>query len=517
MEDRKGRTNSYSVNSSNGSESGLTADNSLVHHGTLTVLTGTVFIIGEVAGGGILSLPHAVAEAGWLGLPLIALCCANAGLAGICLAKSWLILEERYPEYRVGLTRKPFSTIGYKAYGTWASVAVSLAMNLTRFGTSAAFLLIVSELLQGVMAGLNAGKAMNVGICSWVPVVGITLTPFMWLGSPADFWPAAYTAMLSTILGSILLLISLVNEAKKKVTETVYLMPTFENFFKAYGNILFAFGGASAFPNFQNDMKEKEKFPKAVIFGFGGLLILYITMPGMGYGVYGQDVHDNIIADLPNTGLTTAIIFCFLIHCYFAFLIIINPVLLELEEMLNIPKHFNAKRCIFRTVLMAALIFAAMSVPSFGVIITLIGGTTVTLMAFLMPPFFYFKLCADRSDSEWPERPRIAGLITRTRLLSLVVSTGLAQKSKVNQVLAQKTVGYESGGETFRSDQKQRTAVESMSDLNASQGQKSMSKNKVGGNKRTAAAGAQQQDVFNDGLQVQQKQRQKLDGIFGII
>lgn len=75
--------------------------------------------------GGILSLAHATAQAGWSGLGIIVYCAILAAIAGIALAKCWLILEERYPEYRHGLTRKPFSTIGYHAFGNWARYAVT--------------------------------------------------------------------------------------------------------------------------------------------------------------------------------------------------------------------------------------------------------------------------------------------------------------------------------------------------------------------------------------------------------
>ena len=85
-------------------------------------------------------------------------------------------------------------------------------------------------------------------------------------------------------------------------------------------------------------MKEKEKFSKAVIFGFIGLLLLYVPVSGGGYLVFGQNVQSDIIANMKSSVLTTVIIVFFLVHCFFAFLIIINPVLLELEEMLKIPK-----------------------------------------------------------------------------------------------------------------------------------------------------------------------------------
>ena len=99
-------------------EKGFDTSNLIKSKG-FSVLTATAFIIGEVAGGGILSLPQATAQAGWAGLVMIVYCATCAGISGMCLAKSWIVLEERYPEYREGLTRKPFSTIGYHAYGKW--------------------------------------------------------------------------------------------------------------------------------------------------------------------------------------------------------------------------------------------------------------------------------------------------------------------------------------------------------------------------------------------------------------
>ena len=134
------------------------------------------------------------------------------------------------------------------------SVSVSLAMNITRFGTSTVFLLIISDLLKSVvasdqlksvMAFLHFEKLIELGVCSWVPIVGTTLTPLMWLGSPADFWPAAYTAMVSTVVGSVLLLINIGIESKDHIKSATYSMPTFKNFFLSFGNILFAFGGLS--------------------------------------------------------------------------------------------------------------------------------------------------------------------------------------------------------------------------------------------------------------------------------
>jgi len=63
---------------------------------------------------------------GWGGIVVLLICCLNAGVSGVYLAKCWLILEERWPQYRTGLTRTPFATIGQKAYGNWMRYQILL-------------------------------------------------------------------------------------------------------------------------------------------------------------------------------------------------------------------------------------------------------------------------------------------------------------------------------------------------------------------------------------------------------
>lgn len=47
-----------------------------------------------------------------------------------------------------------------------------------------------------------------------------------------------------------------------------YPAPTFVNFINAYGTIAFAYGGHSAFPTIQHDMKKPALFPKSVFYAY---------------------------------------------------------------------------------------------------------------------------------------------------------------------------------------------------------------------------------------------------------
>jgi len=55
---------------------------------------------------------------GWAGIVIIIASGLTAGYSGVCLARCWLMLEERWPEYR-GPVRKPFASIGYRSNGVW--------------------------------------------------------------------------------------------------------------------------------------------------------------------------------------------------------------------------------------------------------------------------------------------------------------------------------------------------------------------------------------------------------------
>ena len=112
-----------------------------------------------------------------------------------------------------------------------------------------------------------------------------------------------------------------------------------------------------------------------------------------------------------------------LLHLITAFPIITNPPAQFFEEMLNVPSSedilalslqksklfispdFNWKRCAFRTFSVLCLLFIAESVPSFGSILDLVGASTVTLLTFVFPPFFYMRLAdASIGHATWPER-----------------------------------------------------------------------------------------------------------------
>ena len=56
----------------------------------------------------------------------------------------------------------------------------------------------------------------------------------------------------------------------------------------------------------------------------------------------------------------------------------------------------------FRTFSVLVLLFIAETIPSFGNILGLVGASTVTMLTFVCPPYFYLRLIDSSTDNkEW--------------------------------------------------------------------------------------------------------------------
>jgi len=367
----------------------------------LGIITAAIFLSGEMAGSGVLALPAAfIGTGGILGCLLIILFTLNAGFSGTRLGLCWVMLEERYPEFR-GEVRDPYPAIAEKAMGKLGRVLALVSISLTLYGGGCVFIVLISQLSKSLFA--NAG--LELSLCLWMVIVAGILIPLTWAGTPKDFWPIAVGALITTVIACTMVIIGCVLRGSNLEKEVNYPAPTVHGFFKAFGSIMFAFAGASTFPTIQADMADRSKFNISACIAMGILFIIYFPMAVGGYYSLGDLVKDNVALSMPQGWLKMIVEVMLLLHLITAFPIITNPPAQFFEQILRIPSSFNWKRCAFRSLSVCLLLFIAETVPSFGSILDLVGASTVTLLTFVFPPLFYMKLAdASRSHSSWPER-----------------------------------------------------------------------------------------------------------------
>jgi len=375
----------------------------------LTVTTAVLFITGEMTGSGVLALPAAVSKVGWMGAVFILICGGISSFTGTVLGRCWSLLLQNSKTLDKHCA-DPYPTIGYHAYGKLGKMIVNISVYFTLYGVCTVLLLIASQNIQRLLQEVN----VYISLCYWVMIVGGILAPFCWLKSPKDFWPIALMATITTALACLLIIIQCILDAGKHQTENAFLNSStvanitaekassadFQDFFLTFGMILFCFGGMAAFPTIQADMKNPNKFPKAVCIAMIAILLMYIPVGSVGYAVYGEDVQPNIFQSLSYGPYQTIATILITIHLISAYVIVQNPLSQVLELPLRVPDEFCLKRVAVRTTITVIIIFTAESCPRFGHILALVGGSAVTLNTFVFPSVFYWRFCSKFGD-EW--------------------------------------------------------------------------------------------------------------------
>jgi len=363
-----------------------------------------IFLSGEMAGVGVLALPGAMAHTGPAGLALLVYFTLNAMFVGTRLGLCWIMIEEKYPEYAKEC-RDPYMVIAEKAGETFSPLmgkvfryTVSSCITFTLYGACVLILVLMATFLENIFHELD----VDLDKCFFALIVAGAMMPLCWLGTPADFWFVAVGALVSTVVGCLMIMVKEGMDVNDK--ESCYFEGEWKDwkvnrpapasiadFGKAFSSIMFAFAGASTFPTIQADMKDKGKFPMAAIFAMLVLFMIYMPMSSVGWALLGDRVDASVVDSLCNGSVKVVVEILFLIHLISAFPIILNPPSQMFENILHIPANFGWKRVLFRSFVILILLMIGLSVPFFGVIVDLIGSTTITVLNFIFPPFFYMR------------------------------------------------------------------------------------------------------------------------------
>ncbi|CAL4105400.1 unnamed protein product, partial [Meganyctiphanes norvegica] len=351
------------------------------------------FLVAQMAGAGFLSLPRAVADSGWMGVFMMILFCVLMGYSGTRLGECWTILEERWEEYR-GSSRSPYMDIAFRALGINGRRLAYTCVLVTLFGVSTVTLILLCGFMNSLIPQLS--------LCEWILIVAAVFIPFTWAGTPKDFWQASVVAVISTVICCVIIFVQMLIE---DFPEPEFPNPAMASFSLGFGAILFAFGGAAVFPTLQNDMADRSKFGKGVIVGFAIILSLYLPVAVTGYARIGNDVESNILLSVTQSTAIKVAIGVEIINLFGTYLIPFNVFAQGVEDLLNIENKFGVKRAILRTAIVAVEMLIGLAVPDFGLILNLIGGSTITVCSFLLPPLMYMRL-VDMQDQnpEWPKR-----------------------------------------------------------------------------------------------------------------
>ncbi|RHZ88021.1 hypothetical protein Glove_26g104 [Diversispora epigaea] len=352
-----------------------------------------------VAGSGILGLPYAIKQGGWIGIGLIPLSMLITLYTSIILIKCL---------YYDGKTRlKTFEDIGYHAFGNFGKyVLVGIFNNIILLGVPILFLILAGQSFDALVEQYW-NIQLGVRFCTCISAI-IVAIPFIFTKTIKEVVLLSIFGSFSTFFGVIVIvalsIVDLFNISKSSSPPTHDLI-AFAEFPIALATISFSFGGNSVFPHIEESMNVRKDWNKVTSAAMSTCAFLYLLVAIFGYYVYGNDCLSPIFNNLPKGPFLTMASIFITIHVLLTAPILLTSFSCEAEKGLKITREFHSPlhefilRAGFRTFIIVIITFIATIVPFFGDFMSLLGAVAICLLVFVLPVIFYIRLYGLRAMS----------------------------------------------------------------------------------------------------------------------
>ncbi|KAK9907650.1 hypothetical protein WJX75_007699 [Coccomyxa subellipsoidea] len=403
-----------------------------------TVFQATFNMVNIFMGIGLLSMPFAMKQGGWIGMAALAGATAVFCLSGKLIVRNF----DKMPPN----TSHTYPALGELALGPPGRFLVGFLALTEFFGGSCIMLVVIWRELLGLF---QEDHGLILGLTPfYFSVVACTVAtaPLMFIPSFKKLSWLSMLGCISTVLVTITVLAAV---AMDPFREHLPLQPPADHavarwgIFESMGIFAVSVSGHSSLPVLRNSMKQPRAFDKVINFAFTAMLIIYAIVAGLGYYYFGDAastlITDDLARNSPFTGhsilipgftVDKLVALCILVNAYTTYpclILVIQDMLWSvlpfLETGTRLPRRVVATAV--RLILFAAgtcIAFAAYAI--LGNVMSLVGGFASISCSLLMPSLFFLILF-------WKELSRLQRtgvlvlLTVGTALLVLIVGQNI--------------------------------------------------------------------------------------------
>lgn len=334
-----------------------------------------------LSGIGVLSMPYALSQGGWLSLALffivIVVCCYTGLLIQRCMDAD--PFAETYPD------------IGELAFGYKGRLAIAILMYLELYLVGVSLLILEGDNVDKLFPNTSIELAsMNIkGKQLFVCVAALIVLPTTWL---RNLGMLAYFSVAG-VLASVILLVSLLwtglADTGFHVEGTVLNLKGLPT---ALGLYFVCFTSHAVFPTIYASMKDKVRFPKVLHASFVLCTLNYGLVAVLGYLMYGEDLQSQVTLNLPAGKLYSNIaIYATLINPFTKYALTITPIAMAIEN--RVASHGRVSvSLLVRTLLLISTVIIALVIPFFGYIMAFIGSFLSIMVSVVLPCMCYLKI-----------------------------------------------------------------------------------------------------------------------------
>ncbi|KVI09698.1 Amino acid transporter, transmembrane [Cynara cardunculus var. scolymus] len=360
--------------------------------------------INVLCGVGLLSTPYAVKEGGWVGLSLLFVFGVLSFYTGILL---------RYClDSQPGLETYP--DIGQAAFGTVGRLIISIVLYVELYACCVEYIILESDNLSSLFpnAHLNLGGLVLDSHYLFAIMITLAVLPTVWLRNMSVLSYISAGGVIASVLVAVCLFwVGLVDDIGFQIETTKTL--NLSSFPVAIGLYGYCYSGHAVFPNIYTSMAKRSQFPMVLLASFGSCAVLYAVVAVMGYMMFGESTESQFTLNLPTN------------------LVASNIAVWTTELIPSDRMKSHIYSILIRTSLVLSTLVVALSIPFFGLVMSLIGSLLTMLVTLILPCACFLSILREKTTRF--QRSLCAVIIT-VGLVSSIIGTYTALSEIAQQL-----------------------------------------------------------------------------------
>ncbi|WCJ37427.1 Transmembrane amino acid transporter family protein [Euphorbia peplus] len=334
-------------------------------------------------GVGILSVPVAISEGGWLSLMFLVVVAVVCWYTGLLLKRCM----DSDPVIR------NYHDIGERALGYKGRALVTFFMNVEMYLFAVELLILEGDNLNRLFPNVefNIWGLKIGGKQGFVMLTTLVILPTTWLRSLGMLAYVSASGFMAMIL-----LVGCVLWAG--VFDGVgfhhgnHVLLKWKGVSTTISMFAFCYSGHACFPTLYHSMTHKPNFSKVLLVIFVTSTSIYGSMAVIGNLMYGQHLKPQITLNLPLKKLSAQIaIYTTVLAPVTKYAIIMTPTFEAIETKFQLGNK-TSLTILLRTVIVISTLVVALTFPFFGYVMAFIGAFLSINGSILLPCIFYLKI-----------------------------------------------------------------------------------------------------------------------------
>ena len=330
-----------------------------------------VNIVISFVGAGLLAVPNAFSQSGWLlGTVTLLIVSALNVYAMLCLPQVQKILQKRHPTE----TLQSYGDLGRVILGKRGEQIIFVCLGISQAGFATAYIIFIAANLKSIYGWSRLAICFGCvpGLMGLVQFRELSsLSPFSLLANTANF------CALSAVLFQDYKNYTPHNDSIHKANPGGIL--------HVIAITIYSMEGVGLILSLKSSCKRPQDFSYLLIATLTVISLFMVIFGSAGYWAFGEITEAPITLNMANTWSATFVKCALCLGLYLTFPVMMFPIW-NIVEAPNIrPQH----RIMLRSSLVLCSATVAYLVPNFGKFLALVGASICTLLGFVFPSYFH--------------------------------------------------------------------------------------------------------------------------------